>query len=118
MSSRSERNQGRGTRKFSIALAAAHFALSVFLVLGAARLEGNHAEWGGFLPWSLLFLLDFPVSGLRFILPDIKINALSFPFSDGQSFLWPALVHCVLGTAWYYFLGHVFRPRRKSVEAT
>jgi hypothetical protein len=108
-------------RQLSLALALAHLALSGMLTLAVANSYAD--SWVELMPRAVLFLVDLPVSVVGWFLilllvPNVSLGWLPFPASDLQGFLAPALLHCGVGTAFYYFLPTILGyPRKKDAVA-
>jgi len=72
--------------------------------------------------WQLYFLifipLDFPISliglFLLYLLPEINITALSYPYNSTNNFLIPTFFVLILGPAWHGFL--IWTVRNKSPD--
>ena len=75
------------------------------------------------MPRAVLFLVDLPVSVVGWFLillliPNTAVAWLPFPAADLQGFLAPAMLHCVAGTIFYYFLPTILRrPRNRDAVA-
>ena len=102
----------RSNRELGLTLAAVHLALVTALFLGVRTWMDTSEGWGSMFPWLALVIVDLPFSLVGCFWPAVSVMAWSNPNSTTQGLIGPAVVHGVVGTAWYYFLPHWVRKLR------
>ena len=90
-------------KKVAIASGLLHFVLLLILLL---RVEENTLTW----LWVIYFAVDFPVS----LVSTLGLDAMAYNWGEPLSSwpdwksntytYWPAFVHLVLGSIWWYFI--------------
>ena len=102
--------------KLSIAgliMAAIHVAIVAYTL--AQILAAGAADWTVY--WRMFLALDFPVSIAVVPLTWISPPSPAGPLSDFVNFWWPAVVHGLLGTLWWYIVGMAIGDRLTRLRA-
>ncbi len=98
----------RGDQEAGLALAVTH--LVAVGVLLAALAAPRNSGWSDLLPFSLLTLLDLPLSLIPIFLPQLELK----PEAGLPGFLGRVMIDGVLGTACYYYLPRLVKILRWS----
>lgn len=82
-----------------------HALVSWSIIFRLATTEPD-AQWQ--LIWVFFLPIDFPFSLLVYyssaFIPDGLIAGLRYPISDIRGFIWPSIIHGILGPIWYFFI--------------
>lgn len=101
--------------RIGIILGLCHFAfimIPVYLIVTDPR-----AQWQ--LLWIGPMFIDFPVSVLTFLilllLPNMYVPFLPYPIGSVREFIFPLLIHGILGSLWYVYLSVLVANIRRRI---